>query len=206
MDAMIEYMNMKYPDEYNLIYSTPSQYIDSLQKHNVSWPTKTDDMFPYSDGPDAYWTGYFTSRANDKLYVRDGSHNFHASNNLYSEKVLDQSITDEQVKSIQEANYAMMDSMGINQHHDAISGTGRQRIADDYAFKIYKSMDINNKVYNELLAEKVQKLTGYTSDKEWVQCLKTNSTYMDCPIANHTLSLNNSNMFAIVQNPSSIDS
>jgi hypothetical protein len=45
-------------------------------------------MFPYSDGPDAYWTGYFSSRANDKEYIRRASHNFHASNELYSEKVL----------------------------------------------------------------------------------------------------------------------
>ena len=45
-------------------------------------------MFPYSDGPDAYWTGYFSSRANDKEYIRRASHNFHASNELYSEKEL----------------------------------------------------------------------------------------------------------------------
>ena len=30
MDAMIEYMNKKYPEDYHLIYSTPSLYIDSL--------------------------------------------------------------------------------------------------------------------------------------------------------------------------------
>jgi hypothetical protein len=45
-------------------------------------------MFPYSDCPDAYWTGYFSSRANDKEYIRRASHNFHASNELYSEKEL----------------------------------------------------------------------------------------------------------------------
>ena len=51
MDAMIEYMNEKHGDKYVFRYSTPSDYIDALQKHNVQWPTKYDDMFPYSDNP-----------------------------------------------------------------------------------------------------------------------------------------------------------
>lgn len=49
----------------------------------------------------------------------------------------------------------MMDVMGIEQHHDAITGTGKQRIADDYALRIFKGMEANNEVYNRLLAEKV---------------------------------------------------
>jgi hypothetical protein len=61
-----------------------------------------------------------------------------------------------------------MDVMGVEQHHDAISGTARQRIANDYAFKIFKGMKTNNEVYNRLLAEKVQKLSGYSSEAEWV--------------------------------------
>ena len=85
---MIEYMNAN-QKEYNFVYSSPSKYIDALSSLNATWPTKYDDMFPYSDNPDAYWTGYFSSRANDKGYTRTGSHNFHASNNLYSEKILD---------------------------------------------------------------------------------------------------------------------
>lgn len=89
MDNMIEYMNENYGDEYLFKYSTPSIYVDALKAHDVTWPTKYDDMFPYSDGPDAFWTGYFTSRANDKGYTRDASHNFHASTQLYSEKMLD---------------------------------------------------------------------------------------------------------------------
>jgi hypothetical protein len=49
MDAMISYINKHHGDKYNLFYSTPSIYVDAIAKYNVSWPTKYDDLFPYSD-------------------------------------------------------------------------------------------------------------------------------------------------------------
>lgn len=33
-------------------------------------PLKTDDFFPYSDGPHQFWTGYFSSRPALKGYER----------------------------------------------------------------------------------------------------------------------------------------
>jgi hypothetical protein len=95
IDNMIEYMNANYNDTYHFKYATPSNYVDAVAKHNVSWPTKYDDMFPYSDNPDGYWTGYFSSRANDKELIRKTSHQMHASTQLYSEKALDISLQSE---------------------------------------------------------------------------------------------------------------
>lgn len=113
MDAMIDYMNQNHGDKYHLRYSTPSNYVDAIAKHNVSWPTKYDDMFPYADSSDSYWTGYFSSRANDKEYIRRLSHNFHSSSMLYAEKVLDVNIADDQLDKILEASYQMLDVIGI---------------------------------------------------------------------------------------------
>ena len=41
----------------------------------------------------------------------------------------------------------MFNAMGINQHHDAITGTGNQHVANDYARFLYKAMDINSNDY-----------------------------------------------------------
>jgi hypothetical protein len=77
-------MNKNYDEKWNFIYSTPSQYVDAVASYNAEFPTKYDDMFPYSDHGESYWTGYFTSRSNDKEYIRRASHNFDASALLYS--------------------------------------------------------------------------------------------------------------------------
>jgi hypothetical protein len=41
----------------------------------------------------------------------------------------------------------------VNQHHDAVTGTGKQAVANDYAFRIFKSMQINNQPYSEIISE-----------------------------------------------------
>jgi hypothetical protein len=70
---MISWMNDKHGDQYKFVYSTPSQYVDALDKRNIEWPTKYDDGFPYAERAQDYWTGYFTSRANLKEYIRKAS-------------------------------------------------------------------------------------------------------------------------------------
>lgn len=84
LDKMIAYMNKYHGDKYQFKYSTPSKYIDAVKKANIKWPTKYDDMFPYASGDTDWWTGYFTSRANAKGYVRRTSSNLHSSSILFS--------------------------------------------------------------------------------------------------------------------------
>ena len=151
MNAMIEYMNGNHGDKYHFRYSTPSDYIDALQKLDVRQPTKYDDMFPYSDNPQAYWTGYFTSRANLKHYIRRLSWNFHTSTSLFSQKVLDAKITGSEVDKYHAAVETMLDSIGIAQHHDAVKGTSKGAVAGDYARRFYEAKEKNNKVYGEII-------------------------------------------------------
>ena len=54
----------------NIMYSTPSIYLDALHQAGETWSVKTDDFFPYANNPWSYWTGYFTSRPAFKGYVR----------------------------------------------------------------------------------------------------------------------------------------
>lgn len=54
------------------MYSTPGLFVDALSAQDIEWPVKYDDMMPYSDNPQDYWSGYFTSRQASKKQVRDG--------------------------------------------------------------------------------------------------------------------------------------
>lgn len=164
MDHMIEYMNANFGDKYHFQYSTPSNYVDAINALNISWPAKYDDMFPYSDNPDGYWTGYFTSRPNHKSYIKTASHKYHASAQLFAEKLLDQSISANQTADILNANYQMLDRIGIAQHHDAVTGTAKQRVADDYSAKLYTGLEINHVQYQKLINERIQKQTGWSGE------------------------------------------
>ena len=94
-DALIRYWKKTWTKlNIDMKYSTMYDYVNAVKAEEITWPTKYDDMFPYADSEDQYWSGYFTSRANSKSQVRFGQHNLHASEKLYTDKVLDQKATD----------------------------------------------------------------------------------------------------------------
>ena len=68
LDKLIKYVNSGLHDDHphetpvHAFYSTPSCYLKALHETGRTWPTKSDDFFPYASDPHAFWTGYFTSR------------------------------------------------------------------------------------------------------------------------------------------------
>jgi hypothetical protein len=54
-------------------------------------------MFPYADQNEDYWTGYFTSRALAKKMDRVAQGSLVTANKLFALKVLDQTLTDEEL-------------------------------------------------------------------------------------------------------------
>ena len=82
LDKLIKYVNAA-DVGLNLFYSTPSCYLKSKHEdftnpkdeksREFSMGEVTDDFFPYADGPHMFWTGYFTSRAALKRYVRESN-------------------------------------------------------------------------------------------------------------------------------------
>jgi len=77
------------------------------------WPVKYDDMFPYADNNSSFWTGYFTSRANDKEYIRRGSHHTHASLKLYALEIIDDLSDQTRINDALDKKDKMLDIMGI---------------------------------------------------------------------------------------------
>ena len=125
IDKLIKNMNEKY-DDIEMFYSTPNNYIDAVYELEEEWPTKYDDFIPHSDGPDAYWTGFYTSRANFKSYVRQASSDFN-SHSYYL--ALDNLVND---ANIFESHQELFEQMGLVQHHDAITGTETPYVESDY--------------------------------------------------------------------------
>jgi len=132
LDRLINYVNVNTSTHgVNAFYSHPSAYVASkLGASSLSWSVKTDDYFPYCDGPHACWTGYFTSRPALKGYVRDTSSIMQASKQIqfFAAPPADMS----------KSNYLfrLERALGVTQHHDAVSGTSKQHVAYDYARRL----------------------------------------------------------------------
>lgn len=117
----------------NLFYSTPSCYLKSLYDSNITWPTKTDDFFPYASDPHAYWTGYFSSRPTIKRFERVGNHFLQVCKQLSATAKVQESHFEPHLTMLRKA-------MGIMQHHDAVTGTEKQHVASDYARILHQAM------------------------------------------------------------------
>lgn len=88
MEKIIKYINENNKYNMKLIMSTPETYIDALKKEQITWPVYYNDMFPYSDSHNDFWSGFYTTRPGTKKQIKDGSANFHASNKLYALEVV----------------------------------------------------------------------------------------------------------------------
>ena len=200
IDRFIKYFNDHSPN-ITVFYSTPGQYLDAIKKQNLSYPIKTADMFPYADNEYDYWTGYFTSRPNSKLQVRTGQANMHASNKMHTFRMLDVSASDQTVNQTLTAQHSMLDSMGIYQHHDGVTGTARQHVADDYSLRLHNSIKNNNPVYAQAIQDFFLAHKTNISSNQWTWCERLNGTYLDCPISTYSIS----DHVIVSHNPSLVD-
>ncbi|XP_042885144.1 lysosomal alpha-mannosidase-like isoform X3 [Penaeus japonicus] len=128
VDKLIRYVNarQKNGSKVNVFYSTPSCYLKALHDADLTWPTKSDDFFPYASGNHSYWTGYFTSRPTLKGYVRKTNSFLQAVKQVSSVLGMGQ---DPRLERLKEA-------MGVLQHHDAVSGTAKQHVTNDYSERL----------------------------------------------------------------------
>ncbi|KAJ6403836.1 hypothetical protein OIU84_012101 [Salix udensis] len=166
MDKFIHYVNQD--GRVNALYSTPSIYTDVKYAADEEWPLKTEDFFPYADHPNAYWTGYFTSRPAFKGYVRLMSGYYLAARQLEFFKGRNTSGPNTD---------ALADALAIAQHHDAVSGTERQHVAADYALRL----SIGYKEAEKLVASSLASLAESTSN---IRQGKTVTSFQQCPLLN----------------------
>ncbi|XP_063787232.1 lysosomal alpha-mannosidase [Pseudophryne corroboree] len=172
MDKLIDLVNAKQVNgsKMNVIYSTPSCYLNALNRVPLSWPMKTDDFFPYADGAHMFWTGYFTSRPAFKRYERLSNNFLQVCNQL--EALTGPAATQGPYGS--SSSLMLRRAMGVAQHHDAVTGTAKQHVNDDYTLRLYNGWEACQVVIRNALAS----LTG--TKENFVFCNLLNVSV--CPL------------------------
>ncbi|UJR33645.1 hypothetical protein I4U23_021078 [Adineta vaga] len=154
LDKLIKYVNAQQANgsDVNIFYSTPTCYLYALNQANRTWTTKTDDFFPISYNQHGLWNGYFTSRPALKRYERHSNNILQVTRQLNAFSNL----------TLRHAFFPLSEAMGIAQHHDAVSGTSKQHVADDYAQRLAQGIDsaiyVINEAYKKLLPKQNQSL------------------------------------------------
>ncbi|XP_013386554.1 alpha-mannosidase 2x isoform X2 [Lingula anatina] len=148
---LFDYMNAKPDWHVQAQFGTLSDYFDALRERAgteaddtpTGYPRLAGDFFTYADRDDHYWSGYFTSRPFYKHLDRVAESNLRKAEVLYS---LATALSRKQASSTFPAS-AMLEkiivarrSLALFQHHDAITGTGKDHVVIDYANMILNGM------------------------------------------------------------------
>ena len=191
-----------YKDKITFKYSTPSEYFDTLrvleQQKALQLPiNENEDFFPYSDNQQDNWTGFYSSRPYFKGLVKDNANLLNQSSKLmfdlfstYADKMNESSkvsrdnayiLHQKCLKSIE----SLRSSVAISQHHDAITGTARDIVFEDYIKKLNTSQEDIKSVISELLKLKDSEFKNIKICIESIadyNCKEDNLPDIDSPI------------------------
>uniref|UniRef100_A0A667WC52 Alpha-mannosidase n=1 Tax=Myripristis murdjan TaxID=586833 RepID=A0A667WC52_9TELE len=128
-DFQYENANLWYKNLDKLIH-----YVNARQANGskVNVQMRLDDFFPYADNAHNFWTGYFTSRPALKRYERLSNSYLQTCNQL---EVLGGPFSGSGPFG-HDDSWTMRRAMAVAQHHDAVSGTEKQHVANDYARRL----------------------------------------------------------------------
>ena len=137
IEMIMNYVNTNMKGKMKMIYSTPSQYFDSVLKSGATFEKHSNyDFFPYADNAHCYWTGYFSSRANLKGLIKQLGLYINITNRLLFEVFMNEKNKITQNKKIIEKTiecvYFAREKLGVLQHHDAVTGTSKEKTNKDY--------------------------------------------------------------------------
>ncbi|XP_058057448.1 lysosomal alpha-mannosidase-like [Anopheles bellator] len=165
MDKLIKYTNARQASgtNVNVFYSTPSCYLKALHDTGITWPTKSDDFFPYASDPHSYWTGYYTSRPTSKRYERVGNHLLQVCKQLTA-------LAPSREEHMEPHLTVLREAMGVMQHHDAITGTEKQHVSDDYTRMMHRAMgacEVNTQAaLNQIVDPQFRRARAHPLDRE----------------------------------------
>ena len=137
----------------HISFGTLKDYFKEVRARMSEFPTLTGDFHVYSDifseGKPAYWSGYYFTRPYLKLLSRQASSKLRLVEILYTISLeMANKAGSKNWITLFESQYSRLTtsrrSISLFQHHDAITGTSKSFVMDDYEKKLNNAIaDLN---------------------------------------------------------------
>ncbi|XP_038844740.1 alpha-mannosidase 2-like isoform X2 [Salvelinus namaycush] len=157
---LFDYMNSHPELHVKAQFGTITDYFNALRKSAIdpghasaSLPVVSGDFFTYADRDDHYWSGYFTSRPFYKRLDRVLESHLRAAEILYSLTLANiqrfRKLNDFPAVKNNRLLTEARRNLGLFQHHDAITGTGKDVVVIDYGTRLFHSiLNLNQVIVN----------------------------------------------------------
>jgi hypothetical protein len=182
MDKLIHYVNLNTSTHgINMFYSTQAAYAQARISMQTPLSLKTCDGMPYASAPHSVWSGYFTSRPALKGYVRETSALFTAARQLQAW------VAPPADTGSSNPLYLLESSLGVAQHHDAVSGTSKDVVAKDYARRLAQGRGATNAALSTWIDTLLGLTQGDGARGSTAALLPPSGGWVACDLANATI-------------------
>eukprot|EP01083_Nonionella_stella_P244393 850642_1 len=140
MDKLMHYINSNHTYNATIFYSTLYDYTKAVHQLNLTWNVEQNtDFFNYASGPNNWWTGYFVSRPELKIYTRSRERYLKTAELLYTFAMNMKSVAFDKEDAMTNIT-KMRRAMDVIQHHDGITGTERWYVMQQYMQQLQDAM------------------------------------------------------------------
>ena len=164
-----------------LTHSTLSFMDEAIQWHDLEFDVSYFDMMTLSDRNNNYYTGSYSNRENFKDFIRFSGQTLGSSNKLYAMKFINNQTTNFQ--TLYDASDKLTMAVAQAQNSDGVSGLSVDTLSNKIAADLFTALQNNLNVTSQMISDTAQKIAGIKTKAGWSWCVKTNSTFLDCPIA-----------------------
>ncbi|XP_061727696.1 lysosomal alpha-mannosidase-like isoform X2 [Cydia pomonella] len=147
MDKLINHVNTHPANmsDINIFYSSPSCYLKALYlngRRDKAIYAEKGDHLPYGSDSSTYWTGFYTSRPSIKYLTR--------KTHIFLQIAKQLTVLARMGDSYE--LHLLRHALGLMMHHDAITGTSQQHVANDFVKMLSEAFVACTKKVSTLLS------------------------------------------------------